>query len=79
MSMCCSCKTGALKGRLHLKGHGLCCLRAAELMRLADQHVQVVDDSFELLWNAISDQVTRKRRLLTYPRPDQGHLWKPWR
>jgi hypothetical protein len=34
---------------LHLKGHGLCCLRAAELMRLADEHVQVVDDGFELL------------------------------
>jgi hypothetical protein len=47
---------------VHLEGHGLCCLRAAELMRLADEHVQVVDDSFELLCETVSDDRTEKSR-----------------
>lgn len=40
--MACQCvvlRDWVVGGRLHFEGHGVCCLRAAELMGLADEHV----------------------------------------
>lgn len=43
-------------------------------MRLADEHVQVVDDSFELFCRSVNSGKNSESMLSTYPLPDQDRL-----